>query len=101
MPLFCSFLVACSCPNTAANFSGSCADLLPAAFKIGSLHLGAVEQFLACPRERDDAVDHYVAAMGKLERMEGVLLHQEYGELFGPVEFADRIEDLAHDQRRE
>src|SRR4029079_16839013 len=40
-------------------------------------------------------------AMGELERMEGVLLDQEYGQALAGIELADDLEDLLHDQGSE
>src|SRR5215211_3594447 len=72
--------------------------LTPAAFEIGCLDLGTLEQFGAGAGERDRSVDHHIAAMRQLEGMEGVLFHQEHRELLARVERANGIEDLAHDQ---
>ena len=47
------------------------------------------------------AVDHDVAAVGELERVEGVLLDQEDGQLLVGVELPDGGENLPRDQRRE
>src|SRR5438874_13790252 len=74
---------------------------MPAAFEVGGLDLGALEQFGTGSGERDHPVDHHVAAMRQLEGMEGVLFHQEHGELLARIEGADGVEDLAHDQRCE
>ena len=53
-----------------------------------------------CPAARS-AVDHDIAAMGEPERVIGVLLDQEDGELVALVERADGGEDLLHHQRRQ
>ena len=43
---------------------------------------------------RDEAVDHDIAAMRELERVEGILLDQKHGQALLRVEFADGVEDL-------
>src|SRR5262249_58982447 len=58
-----------------------------------------MQQLLAGPGECDAAVDHDIAAVGELERVEGVLLDQEHGELLLLVERLDRLEDLPRDER--
>src|SRR4029077_14319723 len=76
-------------------------DLLATAFEISQFHLRPVEQFGAGAGKRDQAVDHDIAAVGELERMEGVLLDQKHGEAVLGVELSDGVEDLPHDQRRQ
>ena len=75
---------------------------LPAALEIGRSHLRPLQQFACrCRLSVISAVDHDVAAVRELERVEGVLLDQEHGEPVLRVELADGVEDLPHDQRRE
>src|SRR5258707_1115391 len=74
---------------------------VPSAFEIRGLHLRHVQELAPATAERDTAVDHDVAAMGEFQRVECVLLDQEYGELLLHVEPADRIEDLTRHQRGE
>ena len=63
-----------------------CSILLPSAFEIGGLDLGPLQQFAAAAGQRDQAVDHHIAAVGELERMKGVLLDQEHGQAVLGVE---------------
>src|SRR5215212_7606212 len=72
-----------------------------AAFKIGRPDLIAGKKLLAGTRHGDTAVDHHIAAVGKLQRVEGILLDEEDGDSLGAVEFTDGGENLLHDQRRE
>ena len=74
---------------------------MPAAFEIGGAHLGPLQQLAAGAGQRDLAVDHDIAAVRELQRMEGVLLDQEHGEAVLRVEVADGAENLLRDQRRE
>src|SRR5215212_2828833 len=71
-----------------------------AAFEIGRPDLIAGKQLLAGTRHGDTAVDHHIAAVGKLQRMECILLDEEYRDALGAVEFANGGKDLLHDQRR-
>src|SRR6202011_3252934 len=80
--------------ETSSRFRGS-------AFEIGRADLRALEQLAAGAGEREQAVDHDVAAVGELERVERVLLDQEHGELVLAVEVADRGENLFDQERRE
>src|SRR3954471_21461823 len=77
------------------------ASTVPAAFQVGGANLGALQQLGAGPGQRDQAIDHDIAAMGELERMVGVLLDDQHGQAVLPVQSADRIENLARDQRRQ
>ena len=70
-------------------------------FQIGSLDFRARQQFLAGAGDRDLAVDHDIAAVGKLQRVECILLDEEHCDSLGAVEFTDGGENLLHDQRRE
>ena len=72
-----------------------------AAFEIGGAHLGIGQQFLAGAAHRHQAVDHHIAAVGELQRVEGVLLDQEDGQPLFLVQLADGVEDLLDDQRRQ
>src|ERR687893_74789 len=49
----------------------------------------------------DRSRDHHVSAMGKLEGMVGVLLHEEDRHAVLLVELPDHVEDLLHDERCE
>ena len=69
-------------------------DALMPAFEIGGADLRVGQQFASRAGHGDEAVDHHIAAMGQLQRVEGVLLDQEDGEPFLLVELADRVEDL-------
>src|SRR6516165_9635040 len=81
--------------------SPSLLNLLASALEIGSLDLVAFEELAPAAGERDDAVHHHVAAMGKLQGVEGILLDQEHGKLLLRIECADGIEYLPHDERGE
>jgi hypothetical protein len=70
-------------------------------FQIGSADFRALQQFAAGTFQRDQAVDHDVAAMGQLERMIGVLLDDQHGEAVLPVQGPDGVENLPRDQRGE
>src|SRR5262245_5629813 len=74
---------------------------VPAAFEVRRLHLRPRQELASRPAQRDPSVDHDIAAVRELQRVERVLLHQEHGELLLAVELADRAEDLANDQRRQ
>src|SRR5215510_5324637 len=74
---------------------------VPAAFEVSGLDLRPRQKLASGSAERDAAVDHDITAMRELQGVEGILLHQEHGELFLAVERLDRIEDLACDQRRQ
>src|SRR5215212_3931554 len=71
-----------------------------AAFEIGRPDLIAGKQLLAGTRHGDTAVDHHIAAVGKLQRVECILLDKEYRDALGAVEFTDGGENLLDDQRR-
>src|SRR5262245_34564842 len=71
----------------------------PSAFEIGRADFGTLQQIGAGPGERDQAIDHDIAAMGELERMVGVLLDDQDGQAVLAVEGADRIENLPRDER--
>src|SRR5579872_6268960 len=75
--------------------------LMSATLEIGGADFRALQQFRAGSLERDQAVDHDIAAVGEPQRVIGVLLDDQYGEAVLPVECPDRLEDLARDQRRE
>jgi len=60
-----------------------------------------LEQLPAASGQGDGAIDHDVAAVGEPEGMVGILLDEENGQLLASVQFADRREDLAHDERGE
>src|SRR2546423_4018150 len=91
-------------PSEPSNRTSSTASIssffasMSAALEVGSLDLGPLEQLGAGSGERDRSIGHHVAAVRQLEGVEGVLLHQEHGELLARVEGADGVEDLAHDQ---
>src|ERR1700758_5202385 len=68
---------------------------VPAAFQIGGAHFWALQQVGSGSAQRDQAVDHDIAAVGELEGVIGVLLDDQHGEAVLPVQGADRIEDLA------
>src|SRR5580700_2908356 len=72
--------------NLALKGLASWLDLLPSAFEIGRFHFRSVEQFPAGAGQRDQPVDHDIAAVRQLKRMEGVLLDQEHGEAVFGVE---------------
>src|SRR6266566_6765600 len=83
------------------TFRGRSARFNRSAFEIGRADLRALEQLATGPGERDQAVDHDVAAVGELERVERVLLDQEHGELVLAVEVANRGENLFDQEWRE
>ncbi len=70
----------------------------PAAFQIGGADFRALQQFAAGPRQRDQAVDHDIAAMGEFQRVVGVLLDDQHGQAVLPVQGPDRVENLPRDQ---
>src|SRR5262249_26076265 len=75
--------------------------LMRSAFQISRADLRTLEQLAAGTGERDQAVDHDIAAVGELERMERVLLDQEYRELVLAVELTDGGENSFDQKRRE
>jgi hypothetical protein len=46
----------------------------PPAFQVDSANLGAFQKLAAGSFERDQSVNHDIAAMGEFERMVGILL---------------------------
>src|SRR6185503_9781200 len=48
--------------------------------------------------ERDLAIDHDISAMRELERMECILLDQEYGQVVAPVQFPNGRENLVNQE---
>src|SRR5271166_1812026 len=71
------------------------------AFEVGRLYLLLFEQFTAASAKRDQPIDHDIAAVRQIERMERVLLHQEYSKALFAVELPDRTEDLPGNERRQ
>src|SRR5215471_15271825 len=88
------------CSSESSSGIETCISV-PAALEIGRFHLRPGQKLAPGSAERDAAVDHDIAAMRELQGVKGVLLHQEYGELFLAIERLDRIEDLSRDQRRQ
>jgi len=74
---------------------------VPPAFKIGRADFGAREKFRAGAAQRDETVDHDVAAMREFQRVIGVLLDDQHGEAVLAIECADGVKDLPCDERRE
>src|SRR5262245_45871947 len=72
-----------------------------AAFEIGSTNFRPLEQFPAISAKRDLAIDHDIAPMRELERMESILLDQEYRKFIASVQFADRGKNLRDQEGRE
>src|SRR5271163_863480 len=72
-----------------------------AAFQVRGADFGPLQQIAARALQSDFAVDHDIAAMRELERVESVLLDEKNGEIVAFVERADRGEDLLHEERRQ
>src|SRR5262249_29264628 len=93
---------ACSIsPRRSLKASAWNALAAPSAFQIGRADLRPFQEFVAGSSQRDQAIDHDIAAMSELERVIGVLLDDQDGEAVLPVQRADRLENLPRDQRRE
>src|SRR5712692_7398635 len=75
--------------------------LAAAAFQIGGLHLLLFKQLAAASMKRDSPIDHDIAPVRQIQRVECVLLHQEYRETFLAVELLDRTEYLTRNKRRQ
>src|SRR5262249_28159309 len=74
--------------------------LVPAAFQIGRSHLGPRQELSAAAGERNEAIDHDIAAVGQVQGMEGVLLDQEHREPLLRIELRNGAEYLPGDERR-
>src|SRR5438477_5738055 len=72
-----------------------------AAFEVRCADVLAAQKLTSRSRDRDPAVDHDMSAMCQPQRMEVILLDQEYGQALSGVELADRCKNLPDDQRRE
>src|SRR4029079_1694772 len=68
------------------------------AFKVRRADFRTLEQFAANSAERDLAIDHDISAMRELERMECILLDQEYGQVVAPVQFPNGRENLVNQE---
>src|SRR5579871_947308 len=64
-------------PNLAARFGEKLSPT--AALQIGGADFGPLQQFAASSLERDQPVDHDIAAMGELQCVVGVLLDDQHG----------------------
>ena len=80
---------------------GGSASLPPsAALQIGGTDFRALQQLAAGSGQRDQAIDHDIAAMGELERVIGVLFDDQDGQAVLPVQGPDGVENLPGDQGR-
>src|SRR5712692_1094382 len=77
------------------------ATLAPAAFEIGRSYLLLLQQLASASAKRDQPIDHDIAPVRQIQRMECVLLHQEHREILLAVELLDRTEYLACNERRQ
>src|SRR5215831_6481998 len=77
------------------------AGSLPTTFEVGGLHLGIGQKFGPGAGECDASGLHHITAMGKPQRVMGVLLDKEHSHILSFVDFADDTEDLPDDQRRQ
>src|SRR5262249_31486525 len=71
------------------------------AFEVGRPYFLLCKQLATATAERDQAVDHDIAAMRQIERMERILLHEKDGQLLFSVELANGAENLARNERRQ
>ena len=66
----------------------------PSAFEIGSANFRPLQQFRARSLQRNEAVDHDIAAMGELQRVVGVLFDDQDGKAVLAVERPNGVENL-------
>src|SRR5580700_8243199 len=76
-------------------------ECLAPAFEIGGFDFRPLQQLASGTRERDQTIDHDIAAVRQAERVKGILLDQEYGQALVAIERPDGVEDLPHHQRRQ
>src|SRR5437588_4092872 len=74
---------------------------VPAAFEISGSYLLPLQELAPAPGQRYEPIDHDIAAVREVERVECVLLHQEHRELLLAVELLDGTEYLARNERRQ